>query len=95
MYPALTRGRHSIEGQPYLCTTVTRGRAAVFRSFWLAVEAARQLRALEEERNADLLAWVVMPDHVHALIVPRCASMAECMRLFKGRECPFWDSAWL
>ena len=85
MYPALTRGRESLPGQPYLCTTVTDGRVPVFRNFWAGVEAAKQLRAPERERRATLLAWVVMPDHVHILIIPESADLSVCMRLFKGR----------
>ena len=85
MYPALTRGRSSLEGQPYLCTTVTDGRIPLFRNFAVAAEAARQLRAVGLAGHATVLAWVIMPDHVHVLMLPRLTDIAQCMRLFKGR----------
>ena len=85
MYPALTRGRHSLEGQPYLCTTVTAHRIRIFGAFWLAVAAARQLAALHKQGHVHLLAWVIMPDHVHVLMTPQSRSVAESIRLFKGR----------
>jgi REP element-mobilizing transposase RayT len=84
MYPALTRGRHSLEAQPYLCTTVTVDRIRIFGAFWFAVAAARKLMALQKEGHGDLLAWVIMPDHVHVLMMPGRATISESMRLFKG-----------
>jgi REP element-mobilizing transposase RayT len=85
VYPALTRGRYSIANQAYVCTTVTARRVPVFREFAAAVEVARQLHALGIGSAWSLLAWVIMPDHVHALVAPQRLPLSECMRLFKGR----------
>jgi REP element-mobilizing transposase RayT len=64
---------------------VTTRRIPVFRDFAAALEAARQLNAIGVDSHWTLLAWVIMPDHVHALVMPQRSTLSECMRLFKGR----------
>ena len=65
---ALRRGRVSLPGQIYNITTATVSRAPIFTYFPAACAAAR---CFEDNRllvDARMLAWVLMPDHVHWLI---------------------------
>ena len=62
---ALRKGRCSIDGQIYLLTSVTRGRARLFDDFWLACLFCRVMTQPCLWYDARLLAWVLMPDHFH------------------------------
>ena len=64
----LRKGRVSIPGQVYLVTAVTHGRNPWFRDFDLGCLASRVLNAPRLWPDAHLLAWVLMPDHVHLLL---------------------------
>jgi REP element-mobilizing transposase RayT len=67
-HAALRRGRVSLPAQIYNVTTTTAGRAPLFRDFAAACAAAR---CFEDQRllgDARMLAWVLMPDHVHWLL---------------------------
>ena len=66
---ALRRGRWSVAGQPYLVTFTTHRRIPRFADAQVAMSACR---AIEDPRlwaNSRLLAWVLMPDHWHGLLV--------------------------
>lgn len=65
---ALRRGRWSQAGQVYLLTAVTRDRQAIFASFESARAACNALHAFGDYGESALLAWVLMPDHVHVLL---------------------------
>lgn len=65
---ALRRGRHSESGQVYLVTAVTEQRTPLFNDPYLARALVREMRRLDDLRNVNSLAWVVMPDHLHWLI---------------------------
>ena len=79
-YNDLRKGRFSEPGREYFFTAVVHGRRPVFLDFHAARCVVRTLRSLEGERDAEWLAWVVMPDHFHALLrlghVPLCVVMA-------------------
>ena len=62
------RGRVSLPGQVYHVTTDTRERRAWFSDFHVACEAVRAFRDPAALGDATLLAWVLMPDHVHWLL---------------------------
>ncbi len=68
-HKALRKGRISIPGQAYLLTTTTLFRRPVFRDFNAAraVASAHTMKWLW--RDSQVLAWVLMPDHWHGLIV--------------------------
>ncbi|HEY5790317.1 MAG TPA: transposase [Gammaproteobacteria bacterium] len=66
---ALRRGRVSIPGQAYLVTTVTSGREPLFAEFSRARMLITLLRDQEQMRRARTLAFVVMPDHLHWLML--------------------------
>ncbi len=68
-HKALRKGRVSIPGQAYLLTTTTLFRRPVFRDF----NAARAVASVHNMkwlwRDSQVLAWILMPDHWHGLIV--------------------------
>jgi REP element-mobilizing transposase RayT len=66
---ALRAGRRSIDGQPYLITIVTVDRIAHFRKAAVATNVAAVLADDATWHPTRALAWVVMPDHIHALLV--------------------------
>jgi len=85
-YQALLRGRWSAPFHVYLVTAVTEGRAPLFKEFWCAAMVATELVKLQREGSCHLLAWVLMPDHLHLLLELREASLAQTMRTLKGRS---------
>jgi putative transposase len=68
-HKALRKGRVSIPGQAYLLTTTTLFRRPVFRDFEAAkaVSSAHNMKWVW--RDSQCLAWVLMPDHWHGLVV--------------------------
>jgi REP element-mobilizing transposase RayT len=62
------RGRISMPHAAYLVTAITAGRARRFQDFDLACVAARAMAATLAQSDARLLAWVLMPDHIHLLL---------------------------
>ena len=67
-HAALRRGRVSLSGQLYLLTSTTVDRRPLFADFPLACAAARAFNDPRLLDDAELLAWVLMPDHVHWLV---------------------------
>ena len=67
-HTALRKGRASLPGQVYNITTVTAGRAAFFLDFAVGCAAARCFENARFLGDAQMLAWVLMPDHTHWLI---------------------------
>lgn len=65
---ALRKGRTSLPYHVYLVTTVTRGREPVFANFATGCAAARCFDDARILQDAHMLAWVLMPDHVHWMI---------------------------
>ena len=61
----LRKGRFSAPNHTYLITTVTQNRLPVFEDFY---KARLLIDTLKTERNAQTLAFVVMPDHLHWLM---------------------------
>ena len=65
---ALRRGRHSRDGGIYHITTVTRSRNPLFEDFPAACSACAAISSAPSLGTASLLAWVLMPDHMHLLL---------------------------
>jgi len=61
----LRKGRVSLQNQTYLITTVTACRLPIFADFQ---NARHLIGTLKTEANAQTLAFVVMPDHLHWLM---------------------------
>ncbi len=82
---ATRRGRLSLSGQIYHVTAVTANRQAHLASFEAASACARTFSASAKAEEAQLLAWVLMPDHVHWLIqLGDNANLASCVNRLKG-----------
>ena len=67
-HQALRRGRASRSGQIYNVTTATISRKPVFINYSAACAAARCFEDPHLLVDAGMLAWILMPDHVHWLI---------------------------
>jgi REP element-mobilizing transposase RayT len=67
-HKALRRGRCSLPGHVYLVTTATLDRQEFFTDFQAACAAVCQFVNPRILGDACLLAWVLMPDHVHWLL---------------------------
>ncbi len=65
---ALRKGRVSIANGVYLVTTTTIERLKLFEDFGAGCAAARCFEDVRLLGNAKMLAWVLMPDHVHWLL---------------------------
>jgi REP element-mobilizing transposase RayT len=95
-YSDLRKGRYSACNMAYHVTTTTRNRAPWFEDLRCGRVVVRQLRALQEEGRADTLCDVVMPDHLHWLLVLREGSLSEAVGRLKGRSArmighPVWQ----
>ncbi len=85
VYTDLRKGRYSAPGQEYLVTAVTMDRIRVFDDFDCARLLVRVLRHTEADGMADWLAWVIMPDHFHALLRLRSGTrLASLLHTVKG-----------
>ena len=65
---ALRKGRCSLPGQIYLVTVVCQHRRRRFNQFESACAVSRVLGDQHAWSEAQALAWVLMPDHWHALV---------------------------
>jgi REP element-mobilizing transposase RayT len=81
-YTDLRKGRFSQAGMVYHITTVTQGRVPHFAS----LGNGRELMGLETEGRAETLCFVVMPDHLHWLMVLHEGKLSDAVRLLKGRS---------
>ncbi|WP_132146983.1 REP-associated tyrosine transposase [Luteibacter rhizovicinus] len=98
---SLRRGRVSCEGQIYLITACTWGRANLFANYRIARLVSRVCHAEKTWPDATCLAWVVMPDHWHGLIELHEGDLSKAIRRFKshvtravratGRRYPVWQ----
>ena len=78
----LRKGRVSLPGHCYLITTITLHRAPLFADFLTARLVVRELATAD----VDMLAYVLMPDHLHWLVQLRCDSLPCVMRRMKSRS---------
>lgn len=78
----LRKGRFSEPGRAYLVTTVTQGRLRVFADWRAGTTVAREL-AVAPVRT---LAWVLMPDHLHWLLILDEAELGTVVRGLKSRS---------
>ena len=81
----LRKGRVSQPNQAYLITAVTENRQKVFADFYPARILIDCLRQQHDLGHVESLAFVVMPDHLHWLMILQAgASLSEVMRRVKG-----------
>lgn len=91
-----TRNHPLVANHPYFITAVTRKRRQVFRDDRAAALIVGQLARLRSEMGfallAALLAYAVMPEHIHILIVPGpAADLPRIMQAIKGRFARTWN----
>ncbi len=84
-YAAALSGRRSIAGCPYVVTAVTAHRISLFWSFEFAAIVARELHSLHRDNCCQMIAWVIMPDHLHALLALNAISLSQIVQRLKGR----------
>ncbi len=88
-----TRSHPIASRLPYFVTFATYGRLPVFRDAAAARLFLGELRKLRGELKFLLLGYVVMPDHVHLVIVPGSAvGLAKVMQYVKGRFARFYHA---
>ena len=81
----LRSGRVSIPGQIYLVTTVTHNRQKLFKDFTTGRIVVDSLRYMEQTKQVESLAFVVMPDHLHWLIsLGDVCSLSQVVASIKG-----------
>jgi len=68
-HAALRRSRVSLPGHVYHITTATHERHTLFDDLRIARAAIRALNDPALLGDSSLLAWVLMPDHLHALLL--------------------------
>ncbi|MCD7097763.1 transposase [Stenotrophomonas sp. MMGLT7] len=84
---ALRRHRRDEDGRTYLLTAVTQERQPLFADWRCAWAAAATLAQPASWPDAQLLCWVLMPDHWHGLLRLRSrGTLAAAMRHAKGRS---------
>ena len=86
----LRRGRFSETGRAYHVTTTTHDRTPLFRDWRVGRLVAHSLRHLQNQGRAETLAFVVMPDHLHWLLVlgnaPSLSVLMHSLKGFSGKQ---------
>ena len=73
-------------GFPSLLTTNVEGRRPTFRNPAAAKHLVEVIRQVEIEEAVNLIAYVVMPDHMHLVVwLPPSLSSGRVMKMIKGR----------
>lgn len=85
-YNDLRKGRISQSGVIYHITTVAQSRTPHFASLDNGRKVVRELMVLQAEGRAETLCYVVMPDHLHWLMVLHKGKLSDAVRLLKGRS---------
>ena len=81
-----TRQHVTLDNRPYFVTARTAQRTPLFRDHWAAELFLQELERCREELAFLLLSFVVMPDHVHLVVVPGPgADLSRIMQHVKGR----------
>jgi len=86
-YHELKKGRFSELGRLYFVTATTAHRIPHFHDFFIARLLVDVMKDQTKNKEADFLAWVIMPDHAHWLLrVKERASLSMVMNNLKGRS---------
>ena len=73
-----------IKEYPYLVTTVTLKRKPIFASPDAANIVLEALLFGKKQKWYYLLSFVIMPDHIHFIIIPNEKNISECVKSIKG-----------
>ena len=85
-YNNLRKGRVSQTGLVYHITAVTRDRTPWFANLGNGRKVVRQLMVLQAANKVETLCYVVMPDHLHWLMVLHKGKLSDAMQMLKGRS---------
>lgn len=85
-YNDLRKSRVSRPGTAYHITAVTQNRLPHFASLYNGRKVVQQLMALQDQGMAQTLCYVLMPDHLHWLMVLQNGTLPDVVRLLKGRS---------
>ncbi|TXK96867.1 transposase [Methylococcaceae bacterium HT4] len=85
-YQNLTTGRYSETGRAYSLTMVTDRRIPHFNDFAKARYLINEMRTVHDSGLLESLAWGLMPDHLHWLLVVNETELSEVVRIFKGKS---------
>jgi REP element-mobilizing transposase RayT len=96
-YNDLRKGRVSQPGMTYHVTAVTLSRTPFFTSLENGRKVVRELMVLQAEGRAETLCYVLMPDHLHWLMVLHEGTLSDAVKLLKGRSAhaigePVWQA---
>ena len=84
-YSDLRKGRHSSKNGIYFITFVVKDRRNIFSDFNIARMYINCMRASAIKMHVTIIAWVVMPDHVHLLLqIDGNRTQNEIMKHLKG-----------
>ena len=86
-------GRFSEPERMYLLTSTVHERQPIFADVALGRLLVAELRSAQDDALVESLVWVVMPDHLHWLLVLKRGSVSELMRRVKGRSARRINSA--
>lgn len=73
-----------IKEYPYVTTTVTLKREPMFADFRAADILMEAVLFGKKQQWYYLLSFVIMPDHMHLVIIPKDKNISECMKSIKG-----------
>ena len=82
----LRKGRISHPNQAYLLTSVTLNREPIFGQWLAASTLAREIHLAGQAGMVETLAWVIMPDHMHWLVLLKAGSLSQPMQQLKSRS---------
>ena len=85
-YNDLRKGRVSRPGTAYHITAITQNRLPHFAPLYNGRKVVQQLMALQDQGMAQTLCYVLMPDHLHWLMVLQNGTLPDVVRLLKGRS---------
>lgn len=86
-----TRNHPIAWNYPYLVTTTVAERRRVFTQNDAARLLIDIIDDVAQEQKARCLAYVVMPDHLHLIVVPGRLGLSHFMRFTKGRFARLWN----
>ena len=81
----MPRLKHTyVKDHPYAVTTVTLNREPIFKEPKAADIVLESVLFGRRQHWYYLLSFVIMPDHVHLVIIPRKKNISECVKSIKG-----------
>jgi len=73
-----------IKDYPYVVTTVTLDREPILKESRAANAVVEAILFGKRQQWYYLLSFVIMPDHMHLVIIPRDKNISQCMKSVKG-----------